>query len=101
MISSFNIIIYYSCLDGTLDDNKLNNNEKVECDAASTSSISKTADENSPLEFVSRHPYIKSGEEDVLYHLALSNKSHNFANMFGDVKVHINFEFLFLDVIYY
>jgi len=26
-------------------------------------------------------------EEDVLYHLALSNKSHDLKEMFGDVKV--------------
>lgn len=91
LISSFNVIIYYSCLDNAADDNKPNN-KKVECDAASTSSTSKTADEDSPLKL--KNPYIKLGEEDVLYHLALSNKSHNFANMFGDVKVHINLNIL-------
>jgi len=36
-----------------------------------------------------RNSHFESMEEDVLYHLALSNKSHDLKEMFGDVKVRI------------
>ena len=34
-----------------------------------------------------KNPHIKTMDEDVLYHLALSNKSHNLPEMFSDIKV--------------
>lgn len=34
-----------------------------------------------------KNPRIKRDEEDILYHLALGNKSHDLVEMFGDVKV--------------
>lgn len=42
-------------------------------------------DSQSGMSFV-RNPHLDSMEEDVLYHLALSNKSHDLKQMFGDVK---------------
>lgn len=35
------------------------------------------------------NPFIEKMDEDILYHIALGNKSHDLVNMFGDVKVNI------------
>lgn len=42
-------------------------------------------DSQDGISFV-RNSHLESMEEDVLYHLALSNKSHDLKEMFGDVK---------------
>jgi uridine phosphorylase len=33
------------------------------------------------------NPNVKEADADVLYHFALNTESHNFKDMFGDVKV--------------
>lgn len=35
------------------------------------------------------NPFIEKMEEDILYHIALGNKSHDLPKMFGDIKVPI------------
>jgi uridine phosphorylase len=47
----------------------------------------KCEPEDDDEELVLKNPRIKRDEEDVLYHLALGNKTHNLVEMFGDVKV--------------
>lgn len=34
-----------------------------------------------------KNPYLDTMEEDILYHFSLSTKTHNFPEMFGDIKV--------------
>ena len=41
----------------------------------------------SPLPNFLRNPNIKHMDQDVLYHLALDNKTHDLKDMFKDVKV--------------
>ena len=33
------------------------------------------------------NPFLKNLDDDVLYHINLSKKTHDFKKMFGDVKV--------------
>ena len=33
------------------------------------------------------NPFLKNLDDDVLYHISLSKKTHDFKQMFGDVKV--------------
>lgn len=51
------------------------------------STPSDTKNEDSSDGFRVKNPYLKREKEDILYHLALSNKSHDLVEMFGDVKV--------------
>lgn len=43
-----------------------------------------------------KNPNLETMEEDVLYHLSLSTKTHNLPEMFGDIKVYVEKKDFFL-----
>ena len=49
--------------------------------------VPKPNDEIKDDEELKRNPRIRRDTEDILYHLALGNKSHDLVEMFGDIKV--------------
>lgn len=71
-------------------DTKSNGAENVSEKTTSKPADTKTtaADSSNPsTSFKLKNPLITADMEDILYHLALGNKSHDLVEMFGDVKV--------------
>lgn len=66
-------------------------NVKPTTESVSSKSAIKLAANDCEIKPLSvTNPYIEKMEEDILYHIALGNKSHDLPKMFGDVKVKFN-----------